>query len=80
MAWHRHDAARATAAGLDADGARVLLASPRFRQDVSEAQREAVQIGVTSVPFHALGGRYALSVAQPPAVLAQALDQAQAAG
>ena len=73
-------AARAAAAGLDPADAHALLASDQFRDSVDEAQREASQSGVTGVPFYVLGGRYALSGAQPPSVLAQALDRAQADG
>ena len=69
-------AARAAAAGLDAHAARALLASDEYRDGVAASQREAAQLGVTGVPFYVLGGRYALSGAQPPDVLAQALEQA----
>ena len=69
-------AARAAAAGLDPDEARTLLGSDRYRADVEGGQREASRLGVTGVPFYVLGGRYALSGAQPSAVLTGALDQA----
>lgn len=69
---------RAAATGLDPTGARQLLASDRFRGDVSDSQREAARLGVTGVPFYVLAGQYALSGAQPPAVLSRALAHAAA--
>jgi predicted DsbA family dithiol-disulfide isomerase len=71
-------AERAAVAGLDPDEARQFLASGRFQADVSGSQQEAARLGVTGVPFYVLAGRYALSGAQPPAALAQALDQVEA--
>ncbi len=65
-------------AGVPAPEARALLAGDRFRDEVESAQADAARVGVRGVPFVVLNGRLAVSGAQPPEVLVQALDQAAA--
>lgn len=67
----------ATAAGLDAEEARAVLADPeRYAQDVRADEREAGELGANGVPFFVLDRRYGVSGAQPAEVFAQALKQA----
>jgi len=62
--------------GVDADEARDVLASDRFAADVREDELLASQIGIQGVPFFVLDRRFAVSGAQPPEVLVQALERA----
>jgi len=62
--------------GLDGDHIRLLLASD---EDVGEIEREAnaaKEAGIDGVPFFIVGGLVALSGAQPPDYLAQAIERA----
>jgi predicted DsbA family dithiol-disulfide isomerase len=68
----------AAAAGLDAGEALAVLAGDKYAQDVDADERMARSLGVTGVPFFVLGRRYAVSGAQPPEVLAHALERAWA--
>jgi predicted DsbA family dithiol-disulfide isomerase len=62
----------AQAAGLDAA---EFLVSGQGREDTAAAIRQAAEAGVQGVPFYVLNGRLALSGAQPPEVMAQAIRQ-----
>jgi predicted DsbA family dithiol-disulfide isomerase len=64
--------------GVDPDRTRVALAGDGFAGEVRADEREAVELGITGVPFFVLGRRYAVSGAQPPELLLQALEQAWA--
>ncbi|MGW0915653.1 DsbA family oxidoreductase [Streptomyces sp. NPDC002784] len=67
----------AVAAGLDADGARTVLADPAAHaDDVRADEREAARLGATGVPFFVIDRTYGISGAQPAEVFAQALTQA----
>lgn len=67
----------ATAAGLDADEARKVLADPdAYAEDVRADEREAAELGATGVPFFVLDRKYGVSGAQPAEVFEQALTQA----
>jgi len=66
----------ASEAGLDAEEVRSTLASDRYDREVREDEQEASAIGVTGVPFFVVGGKYAISGAQPAAVLLRALTLA----
>jgi predicted DsbA family dithiol-disulfide isomerase len=67
----------AVAAGLDADAARKVLADPAaYADDVRTDEREAAELGATSVPFFVLDRKYGVSGAQPAEVFTQALTQA----
>jgi predicted DsbA family dithiol-disulfide isomerase len=63
-------------AGLEAQAARDVLATDAYRDAVMQDQAEAQHLGITGVPFFVLGGRYGVSGAQPPEVLAGALARA----
>jgi predicted DsbA family dithiol-disulfide isomerase len=62
--------------GLDAEQARVVLASDRFATDVREDEGTARKLGISGVPFFVLGGSLGVSGAQPAEVLVRALTQA----
>ena len=64
--------------GMDAGQVRELLASD---QDVDRVEAEAMsakEAGIEGVPCFIFGGLFALSGAQPPQVLAQAIERAAA--
>ena len=66
----------AAEAGLNPDDVRQWLASDK---DVAEVEREALaakEAGIEGVPCYILGGTYAISGAQAPEYLAQAIDRA----
>ncbi|MGY0066547.1 DsbA family oxidoreductase [Streptomyces sp. QTS137] len=67
----------ATAAGLDTDAARAVLADPEaYAAEVREDQREAAELGARGVPFFVLDRAYGVSGAQPAEVFTQALTRA----
>jgi predicted DsbA family dithiol-disulfide isomerase len=62
--------------GLDAEQTRAGLASDK---DVAEVEREALaakDAGIQGVPMYILGGRFAVSGAQAPEYLAEAIERA----
>jgi predicted DsbA family dithiol-disulfide isomerase len=63
-------------AGLDADEVRAMLASDTYRHEVKEEESDAAELGISGVPFFVIGGRYAVSGAQPVEVLLRALEHA----
>jgi predicted DsbA family dithiol-disulfide isomerase len=65
-------------AGLDADEVRSALASDRFAGEVRDDEHAARSLGINGVPFFVLGGKYAVSGAQPAQVMLRALEQAWA--
>ncbi|MFO0694383.1 MAG: DsbA family oxidoreductase [Polyangiales bacterium] len=66
----------ARATGLEADELLALLSDEGLVERVAAEAREAGRRGIHGVPFFVVGGRYALEGAQPPEVLARALDEA----
>jgi predicted DsbA family dithiol-disulfide isomerase len=66
----------AAEAGLDADEVRAALASDAYEADVRADEDEARELGINGVPFFVIGGRYAVSGAQPAELLHRALVQA----
>jgi predicted DsbA family dithiol-disulfide isomerase len=68
----------ASEAGLDAEVVRATLASDAFAREVRADEDAARQLGISGVPFFVLGGRYAISGAQPPPVFSGALARAWA--
>ncbi|MEV0690210.1 DsbA family oxidoreductase [Streptomyces sp. NPDC050388] len=67
----------ATAAGLDTDAARAVLADPdAYAAEVREDQREAAELGARGVPFFVIDRTYGVSGAQPAEVFTRALTQA----
>jgi predicted DsbA family dithiol-disulfide isomerase len=67
----------ATEIGLDEEQVRATLSSDSFAREVRADQAQAGQIGIQGVPFFVLGGRYAVSGAQPVELLLRALQQTQ---
>lgn len=65
---------QARSVDLDPDEAADLLASGRLIEEVRADEAAAHRLGVRGVPFFVLGHRYAISGAQPPEVLAEALE------
>jgi predicted DsbA family dithiol-disulfide isomerase len=63
-------------AGLDADRVSAILASDEYAREVRTDEAEAQRLGIHGVPFFVVGGRYALSGAQPAELFGQALRQA----
>jgi predicted DsbA family dithiol-disulfide isomerase len=66
----------AVACGLDADETRAGLASDRDVAKVTQAAEAAKQAGIDGVPTFILGGVLAVSGAQEPAYLAEAIERA----
>jgi predicted DsbA family dithiol-disulfide isomerase len=71
--------ALAADAGYDADDAGKFLASEELVDVVSEADRRSRQMGISGVPFFIFGGKTAVSGAQEPQALLEAISQARAA-
>jgi predicted DsbA family dithiol-disulfide isomerase len=69
----------AAAQGLDAADVARMLEGTRYADDVRESQVEAARLGIRGVPFVVLGGRYAVSGAQPVDVFARAIATAAGA-
>ena len=63
-------------AGLDAEEVRAVLQDGTYADAVRADEQEAQQLGVTGVPFFVVDRAYAVSGAQPAAVLRQLLDRA----
>jgi predicted DsbA family dithiol-disulfide isomerase len=63
-------------AGLDAAAARAMLDSEEGREAVLQAQRRAGELGIGGVPFFIFDGRFAVSGAQEPRILADAIAEA----
>jgi predicted DsbA family dithiol-disulfide isomerase len=66
----------AEACDIPADRARALLAGDEHVAAVREEERLAQRSGIHAVPTFVIGARFAVSGAQPPAVLAGAVRQA----
>lgn len=63
-------------AGLDAAAVREMLHSDRYTREVRADEDEARSLRISGVPFFIIGGRYALSGAQPSEVILGAIQQA----
>lgn len=66
----------AQAAGLDGKAVREHLGNPAARQTVAQADAQARQMGISGVPFFIFNQKVAVSGAQDPATLLQAMQQA----
>jgi len=66
----------AAGAGLDRAGVVELLAGDKGLDVVKAGEERARRLGVSGVPFFVVGGRVALSGAQPPELFLQAFEQA----
>jgi predicted DsbA family dithiol-disulfide isomerase len=62
--------------GLDADEVAEVLAGDRYADAVRADEQLAAQLGINGVPFFVVGGRYAISGAQPAELILQALETA----
>jgi predicted DsbA family dithiol-disulfide isomerase len=69
----------ATSAGLDRGQAEQCLADPLSRQAVEQEDQRARAIGVQGVPFFIFNGKLAVSGAQGPQALLEAMRQAETA-
>ena len=67
----------AVAAGLQAAQVREFLSDDGQRDAVSQADAQARQMGVNGVPFFIFNQRLALSGAQPPEVIVEAMEKAR---
>ena len=67
----------AVEAGLEADRVKRLLGSEEGAAEVQAEEREVKDFGVSAVPLFIIQDRIAVSGAQPPEVLLQALKQAE---
>lgn len=65
-----------TDAGLKADDIRSALTDPAFAEAVGRDVARARSMGISGVPYFLIDGKYALSGAQPAAVMLRALEQA----
>lgn len=63
-------------AGLDADRVSAILATDAYAREVRTDEAEAQRLGIHGVPFFVIGGRYAISGAQPAEILERAFQQA----
>lgn len=63
--------------GLSHGDAREMLASDALKDDVASESREALDVGVRGVPFFIFNGRVALSGAQDPETLLEAVAAAR---
>jgi len=63
-------------AGLDPAAAQACLEDPASRRTVEDADRQARALGVEGVPFFIFNRRLAVSGAQEPEVLVQAIERA----
>ena len=61
--------------GLDRDGARSMLESDEFADDVRAQERRCQQAGIHSVPATIVNGQYLISGGQPPEAFEQVLQQ-----
>lgn len=69
----------AAAAGYDRADAEAFLTSRALHDEVAAAEARAREMGVSGVPFFIFDGKTALSGAQEPATLLDAIAQARAA-
>jgi predicted DsbA family dithiol-disulfide isomerase len=68
----------AIGAGLPRDAVEACLADEQARSAVAREDERARELGVSGVPFFIFNGRYAVSGAQDPQVLLQAMLQSEA--
>jgi predicted DsbA family dithiol-disulfide isomerase len=62
--------------GLDKLEVGDVLKNNKFAEDVRNDEYEASGLGIRSVPFFLINGKYSLSGAQPPEVFEQAIEKA----
>ncbi len=62
--------------GIDAEGARAVLTSDTYANEVRADTQRARRLGIGGVPFFAIDEKYGISGAQPSEVIREALEQA----
>jgi predicted DsbA family dithiol-disulfide isomerase len=62
--------------GMDGPRSRQVLGGDEFGDAVRRDEREAAELGISGVPFFVIDRRFGVSGAQPPELLAQALEHA----
>ena len=62
--------------GLDAQEVEKVLESDRYAEKVREDEYIASKIGIHSVPYFIIGGKYGLSGAQSVEIFKQAINEA----
>ena len=62
--------------GLDVDEATAVLETDAHASDVRDDEGAAADIGITGVPFFVIGGRYAVSGAQPADGILEIIERA----
>jgi predicted DsbA family dithiol-disulfide isomerase len=67
--------AAAAAVGLDADTVRADLATDKDEDVIEQQSQEAKQAGIEGVPCFIFGGKFAVSGAQAPEYLAEAIER-----
>ena len=70
----------AAAAGYDPTDAREFLASDALKDVVAQSDLRAREMGIGGVPFFIFDGKTAVSGAQEPATIVEAIRQARAGG
>jgi predicted DsbA family dithiol-disulfide isomerase len=73
---HAELAALAVEVGLDADEVRETLASGAYADAVRADEEQALEYGITGVPFFVVDGKFGVSGAQDPERLLKVLDHA----
>jgi len=68
----------ATGAGMPREAVEACLADEQTRRVVAGEDEQAREMGISGVPFFIFNGRYAVSGAQDPATLLQAMLQSEA--
>ena len=68
----------AVAAGLDGDAVRTHLSDPAVRESVAQADAQARSMGISGVPLFIFNQKVAVSGAQDPQTLLNAMQQAVA--
>jgi predicted DsbA family dithiol-disulfide isomerase len=63
-------------AGLDEPEVRAVLAGDAYADDVRADERDAQELGISGVPFFVVDGKFAVSGAQSPDVIADVLRRA----
>ncbi|WP_186579709.1 DsbA family oxidoreductase [Aquibacillus kalidii] len=61
--------------GLEREEVEKMLASDEMAEEVRADQQQAIQYGITGVPFFLINKKYALNGAQPTDVFIQALEK-----
>lgn len=76
MSDHKVLADIAIEIGLDKLEVEDVLKNKKFAEDVRNDEYEASKLGIHSVPFFVINGKYSISGAQPPEAFEQAIEKA----